>query len=115
LVFTVIPIKERAYVGRIEAPAANSGKIKVQQRVQIQLENFPSDEYGELDGIIATISPVPNQDGNYLINVDIDKELITSYNKKIPFKQEMRGAAKIITEDLRLIERFFYQLRNIID
>lgn len=115
LVFTVIPIKERAYVGRIEAPAANSGKIKVQQRVQIHLENFPSDEYGELDGIIATISPVPNQDGNYLINVDIDKELITSYNKKIPFKQEMRGAAKIITEDLRLIERFFYQLRNIID
>ena len=115
LIFTVIPIKERAYIGRIEAPAANSGKIKENQRVQIQLSNFPSDEYGELNGTISTISPVPNQEGNYLIKVDIDKELITSYNKKIPFKQEMQGVAKIITEDLRLIERFFYQLRNIID
>ncbi len=115
LIFTVIPIKERAYIGRIEAPAANSGKIKEDQRVQIQLANFPSDEYGELNGTISTISPVPNQDGKYLIKVDIDKELITSYNKKIPFKQEMQGAAKIITEDLRLIERFFYQLKNIID
>lgn len=115
LIFTVIPIKERSYIGKIEAPATNSGKIRVQQKVQIQLSNFPADEYGELNGSIASIKPVPNQDGNYLIDVDIDKELITSYNKKIPFRQEMKGTAKIITEDLRLIERFFYQLKNIID
>lgn len=114
-IFTVIPIKERSYVGRIVAPAANSGKIKLNQRVQIQLTNFPADEYGELNGSIASITPVPNQDGNYLINVNIAKDLKTSYNKIIPFKQEMSGTAKIITEDLRLIERFFYQLRNIID
>ncbi|NVK09480.1 MAG: HlyD family secretion protein, partial [Tenacibaculum sp.] len=34
--------------------------------------------------------------------------------KKIDFKQEMQGTADIVTEDLRLIERFFYQLKNII-
>lgn len=34
------------------------------------------------------------------------------YNQ-IDFKQEMRGIAEIITEDLRLIERFFYQLKGI--
>jgi hypothetical protein len=115
LIFTVIPIEERAYIGKIQAPAANSGKIKKAQKVQIQLANYPSDEYGELNGKIATISPVPNQDGNYLINVNIDKELETSYGKKISFRQEMQGNAKIITEDLRLIERFFYQLKNIIE
>jgi hypothetical protein len=27
----------------------------------------------------------------------------------------MKGTAKIITEDLRLIERFFYQLKNILN
>ena len=37
-----------------------------------------------------------------------------TYNKTIPFRQEMKGAADIVTEDLRLIERFFYQLKNII-
>lgn len=115
LIFTVIPIKERSYIGKIEAPAANSGKIKNEQKVQIQLANYPSDEYGELNGNISSISLVPNQEGNYLIDVSIDKELTTSYNRKIPFRQEMKGTAKIITEDLRLIERFFYQLKNIIN
>ena len=111
----MIPIEERSYIGKIQAPAANSGKIKKNQKVQIQLINYPSDEYGELNGNVATISPVPNQDGNYLINVNIDKELETSYGKKISFRQEMQGNAKIITEDLRLIQRFFYQLKNIIE
>ena len=115
LIFTIIPIKQRSYIGKIEAPAANSGKIKTLQSVQIQLANYPSDEYGELNGKIQSISPVPNQDGNYLIDVSIDKELETSYGKKIQFRQEMKGSAKIITEDLRLIQRFFYQLKNIID
>jgi len=40
--------------------------------------------------------------------------LVTSYNKEIPFKQEMRGTAEIITEDLRLIERFFYQFKELV-
>ena len=114
-IFTVIPIKERAYIGKIEAPAANSGKIKVAQQVLIQLANYPSDEYGELNGTISYMSPVPNQDGNYLIDVKIDSTLTTSYNKVIPFRQEMIGTANIITEDLRLMERFFYQLKNILD
>jgi hypothetical protein len=38
--------------------------------------------------------------------------LETSYKKKILFQQEMRGSAAIITEDLRLIERIFYQFRS---
>lgn len=75
LIFMVIPTKERSYIGKIQAPAANSGKIKEEQKVLIQLTNFPSDEYGELNGTISYMSPVPNQDGNYLIDVHIDEEL----------------------------------------
>jgi len=37
---------------------------------------------------------------------------LTSYKREIPFKHEMLGQADIITEDLRLIERFFYQLKS---
>jgi hypothetical protein len=33
--------------------------------------------------------------------------------KEIEFRQEMQGIAEIITEDLRLIERFFYQLKDV--
>ncbi len=52
------------------------------------------------------IAVIPDKEGNYFINVSLPKKLITSYNKEIAFKQEMLGSAEIITEDLRLIERF---------
>ncbi|WP_271405884.1 HlyD family secretion protein [Tenacibaculum soleae] len=114
LIFTVIPTKNNYFIGKIKAPATNSGKIKKGQRVQIKLLNYPSDEFGELNGKILSISQIPNEQGNYLINVKLPQDLKTTYGKKIVFKQEMKGSADIITEDLRLIERFFYQLRNIV-
>ena len=114
LIFTIIPTKNTSFIGKIKAPAANSGKIKKGQRVQIKLLNYPSDEFGEINGEIKTISLFPDEKGNYLIDVALPKELITTYNRKIDFRQEMKGSAEIITEDLRLIERFFYQLKNII-
>ncbi|CAM1351523.1 HlyD family secretion protein [Tenacibaculum ascidiaceicola] len=114
LIFTIIPNKGNSFIGKIEAPAANSGKIKKGQKVQIKLLNYPSDEFGELNGKVKSISLTPNEGGNYLVNVELPQDLETTYNKKIPFRQEMKGAADIVTEDLRLIERFFYQLKNII-
>ncbi len=114
LVFTIIPANNSSYVGKINAPAANSGKIKIKQRVQIKLASFPSDEFGEINGSVKTISIVPDEKGNYLIDVELPKELITTYGKTIEFKHEMKGIAEIVTEDLRLIERFFYQLKNIL-
>ena len=50
----------------------------------------------------------------YLLDVTLPKKLITTYNKEIEFKQEMQGSAEIITEDLHLIERLFYQFKDIL-
>ncbi|MBA6156381.1 HlyD family efflux transporter periplasmic adaptor subunit [Tenacibaculum sp. S7007] len=114
LIFTIIPDEENSFVGKIKAPAANSGKIKKGQKVQIKLLNYPSDEFGELNGKVKSISLTPDEEGNYLIDVELPQNLKTTYDKTIAFRQEMKGTADIITEDLRLIERFFYQLRNIV-
>ena len=113
LVFTVVPSASTGYIGKIKAPARNSGKIKKGQRVQIKLLNYPFEEFGMIEGSVENISLLPDADGNYLIDVSLAEKLVTTYNKEIAFKQEMIGSAEIITEDLRLIERFFYQLRNI--
>jgi multidrug resistance efflux pump len=113
LVFTVIPFMSSGYIGKIKAPIQNAGKISVGQNVNIKLANYPYNEFGILNGIVENISLFPDKEGNYFVDVTLDKELITSYNKKIEFQQEMSGKAEIITEDLRLIERFFYQLKNI--
>ena len=56
---------------------------------------------------------IPTKDGVYLIDVKLPEKLITSYNKEIVFKHEMRGTAEIITEDLSLIERFFHQFKEV--
>ena len=112
-VFTIIPTGDNSFVGKIKAPAQNSGKIKEGQNVNIRLANYPYTEFGMLEGTIRSISMVPDTNGNYLIDVQLPEKLITTYKKEIAFKQEMSGSAEIITEDLRLIERFFYQLKNI--
>ncbi|MDC9722601.1 MAG: HlyD family efflux transporter periplasmic adaptor subunit [Urechidicola sp.] len=114
LVFTIIPSENSSFIAKLKTPARNSGKIKIGQIVNIKLENYPDTEFGALKGTVKNISLIPNKDGLYLIDVSLPKELITSYNKEIEFKQEMQGTAQIITEDLRLIERFFYQFKKVL-
>ena len=112
-VFSIIPTIKEGYIGKVKAPALNSGKIKIGQKVNIRLTNFPDREFGVLRGKVSNISLVPDKDGNLLIDVSLPKGLESSYKKQIPFQQEMRGSADIVTEDLRLLERILYQFRDI--
>lgn len=112
-VFSVIPTLKKGYIGKLKAPALNSGKIKIGQAVNIRLTNFPDREFGMLKGKIKNISLTPDSAGNLLIDVALSQKLETSYHKTIPFQQEMKGSAEIVTEDLRLIERLLYQFRDV--
>ncbi|MCV9927497.1 HlyD family secretion protein, partial [Flavobacterium sp. LS1R49] len=47
------------------------------------------------------------------LDISLPKGLETSYDKKIPFQQEMKGSAEIVTEDLRLLERILYQFKSL--
>lgn len=113
VVFAVIPDNKSNYIGKLKAPALNSGKIKVGQDVTIRLSNYPDAEYGVIKGKITQISLTPDKDNSILIDVSLPNGLQTSYKKQISFQQEMVGSADIITQDLRLIERLFYQFRTI--
>ncbi|QBA20876.1 HlyD family efflux transporter periplasmic adaptor subunit [Chryseobacterium indologenes] len=112
-VFSIIPIGGNQYIGKVKAPAQNFGKVKVGQTVNIKLANYPDQEFGILEGVINNISLTPDKDGNLLLDISLPKGLQTSYKKRIAFQQEMNGRADIITDDLRLLERLFYQFRSI--
>ncbi len=112
-VFTVVPNDEFDYIGKVKAPANNAGKIKVGQQVNVRLINYPAREFGILKGEVESISLTPDKEGDILIDIYFPNGIETSYKKKIIFQQEMSGAADIVTEDLRLIERFFYQFRDV--
>ena len=115
LVFTIIPSEYSAYIAKLKTPSQNSGKIAIGQRVNVKLQNYPDYEFGVLKGTVNNISMIPDKEGFYTVDVLLPKKLVTSYDKTIDFKHEMRGTAEIITEDLRLIERFFYQFKNIMN
>jgi multidrug resistance efflux pump len=112
-VFAVIPNNENGFIGKAKAKAQNSGKIKVGQKANIRLENYPDREFGVINGIVKAISLTPDKDGNLLIDISLPHGLKTSYKKQIAFRQEMSGTADIVTKDARLIERFLYQFRDI--
>ena len=113
LVFTIIPDDNSSYIAKLKTPAQNSGKMKIGQKVNIKLDNYPNTEFGILNGTVNNISLITDEKGLCTVDVKLSDKLITSYNKEIIFKQEMTGIAEIITEDLRLIERFFYQLKQL--
>lgn len=110
--FVIIPQTQSDFIGKIKAPALNSGKIKTGQEVNIRLANYPDREFGIIKGKIKSISLTPDKENNLLIDVTLPDGLETSYDKEIIFQQEMTGTADIITEDLRLIERLLYQFRD---
>lgn len=112
-VFSIVPKVGSGYLGKVKAPALNSGKIKVGQKVNIRLANYPDREFGVLKGVVQNISLVPDKEGNFALDIALPQNLKTSYKKDIPFQQEMKGTAEIITEDLRLLERVLYQFRSL--
>ena len=107
-----IVVDSRDIIGKLQVNGQRFGKVKLGQKVKIKLNSFPMSEYGILIGKVSNISSV-NRNDIYVIDVEMDPELITTYKKRIPFKHEMKGIGEIITADMSFIERVFYHTRKI--
>ncbi|MDO5656322.1 MAG: HlyD family efflux transporter periplasmic adaptor subunit [Flavobacteriaceae bacterium] len=112
IIFTILP-EEEDLLGRLVVPAQNTGKIEANQKVIIKLDNYPYQQFGVVEGKVKNISLSPDAEGNYFVEVLLPKGLKTSHNQHLIFNKEMSGTAEIVTENLRLIERFFYQFRKV--
>lgn len=112
-VFTVVPHENEQLIGKALLPAQRSGKVKVGQRVIIRFLNYPDQEFGIVNGKVSTISLVPAE-GNYSVEVAFPDGLTTNYGITLPLSYEMIATAEIVTEELRLIERFFMPLKKIL-
>lgn len=113
VVFTILPDDKDNLLGKLVVPAQNSGKILKGQKVLIKLDNYLFQQFGIIEGKVRNISLSPDLNGNYYVEVELPNGLKTSYNKELIFDKEMQGSAEIVTEDLRLIERVFYQFREL--
>ena len=110
-VFLIVP-ETTHLLGRMPVNQGGAGKVKPGQPVRIRVDDYPYKEFGVVTGKVQSVSLVARE-GISLVLVDIPYPLRTSFKRQLQFKQEMMGEASIVTEDVRLIERFFYEIRRI--
>jgi len=112
--FSIVPTQKQQFIGKCMLPILNTGKLAIGQNVNIKLDNYPYTENGMLQGIITNISEVPNKD-TYAIDVNLKNGLITSYNKRLSYKEQMKGKADIITKNVSVLDRIFFNFNKLIE
>ncbi len=118
--FSIIPNKNQL-IGQVYLPEIGAGRVKIGQDVIIKLNNYPYIQYGSLHGKVQSISSQSNRQissanpksniGAYLVYVNLPKGLETNFGTTLNFQFEIKGIAEIITDDRRIIERLFDNLR----
>ena len=99
------------YYGEMMVGQYNFGKIKKGQEVIVKFQSYPFQEFGTVQEQISYISDVA-KDSLYLVKVHFPNALNTSSKKDLPFKNGMTGSGEIVTENLKLMEKFFYDIRK---
>lgn len=101
------------YFGELHIPQQNAGKVRVGQEVLVKFAGYPYQEFGGVRGRITTIADIPLKDSIFLAKVVLPAGLKTTYGKHLAYKIGMTASAEIMTDDSRLLEKLFYQLRKI--
>jgi multidrug resistance efflux pump len=110
-VLVVWPASNRI-VGKALADVSSAGRMRPGQRVLIRVAEYPFQEFGTLEGRVASLAK-NEQDEKYVVTVSFPRGLVTSRGRKLTRGQGMAGSAEIITEDVRLFQRVFYQFRGL--
>ncbi len=111
LVYVAPPTTD--YFGELRVRQANAGKVRVGQAVLVKFGGYPYQEFGAVRGRITTIADIPLKDSVFLAKVSLPTGLKTTYGKQLVYKTGMSAQADIMTDDSRLLEKLFYQLRKI--
>lgn len=110
---TIVPKDMGKVIAKGMLSFVGSGKVTSDMRANIRLDGYPYQEFGSIQCEVKSISLVPQEDG-FMIELIVPQPLQTTYDKTIPFQQEMQGTANIITEDRRILERIFDRILSII-
>jgi multidrug resistance efflux pump len=104
-------------VARLQLPSLGQGKISLGDKVILDFSAYPSREYGQVEGKLASLAPValPDQNGQYLrlATVALPDTLLTSYGKTLPFRYNLSGSARVITAERTLLQRLLDQFLNL--
>lgn len=94
------------YNVQLSIPMKGAGKAKKGQNVLIRLDNYPSEEFGFVEGQIISLVPVMI-DNYYRAEVKLTNGLTTNMGVKLPLQHFLLGSAEIILEEKNLFQRIF--------
>lgn len=87
-----------------QIPGLNKGN-----RVMLNLDEYPARLYGNVMGIVESISYVPAKK-NYAVEVTLPQPLVTTKGRKIPYSVELHGTAEIVTMNKSVLKRILEPL-----
>ncbi|HEX7757526.1 MAG TPA: HlyD family efflux transporter periplasmic adaptor subunit, partial [Niabella sp.] len=87
----------------------NLGKIDTGMQVQLRFDAYPYQEAGFVIGHLNYISRI-SSDSGYLSTIRLDNGLQTNIKKNIEYKNGLKATALIITRDMRLLQRLYYDM-----
>ncbi len=110
LIFNIKPDNTN-YFAEMLVPQYNFGKIKEGQEVLLKFQAYPYEQFGSVTGKIEFISTIPTDSG-FLAKISLPHGLTTNYNKKLQYQYGLFAQADIVTENIRLLESFYYNIRK---
>ncbi|NWJ49400.1 MAG: HlyD family efflux transporter periplasmic adaptor subunit [Bacteroidetes bacterium] len=84
-------------------------KVDTGMQVQLRFDAYPYQEVGFVKGTLNYISTI-DVDSGFLGTIRLDNGLITNQNRKIQYKKGLKAQAIIITKNMRLLQRLYYNL-----
>ena len=94
-------------------PQTNFGKVNIGQKVILRFPSYPYQEYGLVYGSVEFISKI-GTDSGYFSKIKLNNQLLTSYNKKLQYRDGLVANTEIITKDMSLLERFYYNIIKLV-
>lgn len=107
--------EHRRYVGYMYVSASGAGKVKIAQKVKISLNEFPQNEFGFIQGNVLSIASIASEKNEYLVTIDLPKQLEMSYKQPLATKAKLLGVAEIVTQKYSWLERVFLKFRAGVD
>lgn len=101
---------QQPLTARMLVPHATIGKIRIGQPVLLHFEAYPTEEFGVVRAVVQDIGQLPVEQG-YIVYLSLPSPLKTSQNMLIQANLGVRGAAEIMLDNPRLLERLIQPLK----
>lgn len=105
----ILPTASDSMIIVVKIPKEGAGKLAIGQRAIISLDDYPTNEYGQLEASVKDISLLATEDG-YTVKLQLPAAWQTSYGKTILPSQGLALQAQIITSSQTVLKRIFNAL-----